>query len=96
VGGPVKIGAFIGEAARTSVSSLAFLMAVISLQLGIFNLLPIPALDGGHIAYFLLPEALRGSPLRPRLRARIQTVGMTLLIALMVFVTYNDIVQLLS
>lgn len=96
IGGPVKIGAFIGEAARTSVSSLAFLMAVISLQLGIFNLLPIPALDGGHIFYFLLPEAVKGAPLRPKLRAQIQTVGFSLLILLMVFVTYNDILQLLS
>jgi regulator of sigma E protease len=96
IGGPVKIGAFIGEAARTSASSLAFLMAVISLQLGIFNLLPIPALDGGHIFYFLLPELVRGTPLKPKLRAQIQTVGMTLLILLMVFVTYNDILQLLS
>jgi regulator of sigma E protease len=121
VGGPMKIGAFIGEAARTSVTSLAFLMAVISLQLGIFNLLPIPALDGGHIFFFLAPEVVHlrlrwrtwitqsrrrfklplpqivfWTPLKPRLRAQIQTVGMTLLILLMVFITYNDIVQLLS
>jgi regulator of sigma E protease len=121
VGGPVKIGAFIGEAARTSLSSLAFLMAVISLQLGIFNLLPIPALDGGHMFYFLLPEVVHlrlrwrtwvthsrrrfrlplpqlvfWTPLRPKLRAQIQTVGMTALILLMVFITYHDIVQLLS
>ena len=121
VGGPVKIGAFIGEAARTSLSSLAFLMAVISLQLGIFNLLPIPALDGGHVFFFLLPEIVHlrlrwqtwvtqkrrrfrlplpqfvfWTPLKPKLRAQIQTVGMTALILLMVFITYHDIVQLLS
>jgi regulator of sigma E protease len=121
VGGPVKIGAFIGEAARTSLSSLAFLMAVISLQLGIFNLLPIPALDGGHVFFFLLPEIVHlrlrwqtwvtrkrrrfrlplpqfvfWTPLQPKLRAQIQTVGMTALILLMVFITYHDIVQLLS
>ena len=95
VGGPVKIATFIEKAAGTSLASLALMVALISLQLGILNLLPIPALDGGHITYFLLPELVKGAPLSPRLRAHIQTVGITVLMLFMIFVTYNDILDLL-
>ena len=95
VGGPVRIADYIKDAAGRSISQLLFMVAFISLQLGILNLLPIPALDGGHIFYFLVPEALRGGPLKPQLRAKIQTVGITLLMLLMIIITYNDIVNLL-
>ena len=95
LGGPVKIGVVIGEAARNGFVDLIFLMSVISLQLGIFNLLPIPALDGGHIT-LLGVEWLNRRPLSPRLRERAQTIGFSLLIALIVVVTYNDVLQLFS
>ena len=95
VGGPVKIGQVIGEAARLGVANLLFWMAVISLQLGIFNLLPIPALDGGHVL-LLVMEKLRGRPLSAALRERAQMIGFSLLIMLLVFVTYNDIARLIG
>ncbi len=95
LGGPVKIGVVIGEAARSSAVQLIFLMSFISLQLGIFNLLPIPALDGGHI-FMLGIEALNRGPLSARLRERTQMVGLSLLILLILIVTYNDVVQMVS
>ena len=95
VGGPVKIGQVIGEAARLGVANLVFWMAVISLQLGIFNLLPIPALDGGHVV-LLGAEYLRGKPLSSMIRERAQMIGFSLLILLLVFVTFNDISRLIN
>ena len=95
LGGPVKIGVVIGEAARSGVVQLVFLMSFISLQLGIFNLLPIPALDGGHI-FMIGMEALNRGPLSPRLRERTQMIGLSLLILLILIVTYNDVVQMVS
>ena len=62
LGGPIRIGMVLGDAAKSGIPNLIFLMAFISLQLGIFNLLPIPALDGGHIL-LLGFEKLKGSPL---------------------------------
>ncbi|MBF0238506.1 MAG: RIP metalloprotease RseP [SAR324 cluster bacterium] len=93
VGGPVRIGQVLGDAARNSITDLFFLVAVISLQLGIFNLFPIPVLDGGHI-FFLLLEKIKGGPLNPVFRERIQMVGMSLLMLLMIVITYHDILQL--
>ena len=93
VGGPLRIGKVIGEAAERGWTDLFFLTAIISLQLGIFNLLPIPALDGGHIL-LLLVEKFKGSPLSAVLRERTQMVGFSVLLALMLFVTYNDLLQL--
>ncbi len=93
VGGPLRIGQVIGEAAESGWTDLFFLTAIISLQLGIFNLLPIPALDGGHIL-LLAVEKIKGSPLSAVLRERTQMVGFSVLLALMLFVTYNDLLQL--
>ena len=94
LGGPVKIGMVIGDAARSGIAELFFLMSFISLQLGIFNLLPIPALDGGHI-FMLLIEKFKGSPLSVSMREKTQMVGFSLLVSLMVFVTWNDLMGLL-
>ena len=94
LGGPIKIGMVIGEAVRSGIADLFFLMSFISLQLGIFNLLPIPALDGGHI-FMLLLEKVKGSPLSIAMRERTQMIGFSVLISLMVFVTWNDLMSLL-
>ena len=94
LGGPVKIGIVIGDAVRSGVAELLFLMSFISLQLGIFNLLPIPALDGGHI-FMLLIEKINGGPLSIALRERTQMIGFSVLISLMIFVTWNDLISLL-
>ena len=93
LGGPIRIGMVLGDAAKSGISNLIFLMAFISLQLGIFNLLPIPALDGGHIL-LLGFEELKGAPLSTIFRERTQMIGFSVLIALMLFVTWNDLIQL--
>jgi regulator of sigma E protease len=95
LGGPVKIGIVVGEAARMGVANPPPPPPFISLQLGIFNLLPIPALDGGHI-FMLVLELAKGSPLSARVRERAQMIGFSLLILLILLVTYNDILQLVS
>ncbi|MEE8394485.1 MAG: RIP metalloprotease RseP [bacterium] len=95
LGGPVKIGKVIGDAASAGFVETLFLVAVISLQLGIFNLFPIPALDGGHI-FMLGLEKLKGGPLNARIRERAQMVGFSLLILLILIVTSNDILGFLS
>ena len=94
LGGPVRIGKAVGDAARNGISDLFFMMSMISLQLGVFNLLPIPALDGGHI-FFLLIEKIKGGHLSSELRERVQIIGFSLLLGLMLFVTYNDVLQML-
>jgi len=89
--GPVGIAQISGEAARSGVQALIMFMGVISLQLGIFNLLPIPILDGGHLTIIAF-EALIRRDLPQRVKERILEVGFYLLILLMVVVTFNDIV----
>ncbi|MCH8883476.1 MAG: site-2 protease family protein, partial [SAR324 cluster bacterium] len=93
--GPVRIVELSGRAARRGPVPLLEFMALISMALAIVNLLPIPALDGGHI-FMLGVEALNRGPLSPRVRERTQMVGMSLLLLLFVFVIYNDVVQLFS
>ncbi len=67
-------------------------MAILSISLAIFNLLPLPVLDGGHIILLAL-ERIRGKTLSLRVEEAINKVGMTLILSLVVFVTYNDIVR---
>ncbi len=93
LGGPILIGKIAGDFARQGIISFVLLMAVISLNLGIFNLLPIPILDGGHIL-FLLIEAVKGSPVSVRVMEISHQVGLALLLALMLFVCYNDVARL--
>ncbi|HVN81673.1 MAG TPA: RIP metalloprotease RseP [Terriglobia bacterium] len=92
--GPVGIARQSGMAAKSGFSDLLYLMAAISLNLGIFNLLPIPILDGGVITLILI-EALIRRNLSLKLRERITQVGFALLILLAAIVTYNDIVRAL-
>ncbi len=89
VGGPVKIVQMMGEAAHLGFDKLLRLVAFISLQFAIFNLLPIPALDGGHI-FFLMIETITGKPLSKNLRMSIQKVGFSLLLLLIMIVTAQD------
>ena len=93
LGGPILIGKIAGDIARQGIISFSLLMAIISLNLGIFNLLPIPILDGGHLL-FLLIEAVKGSPVSIRAMEISQQVGLALLLALMLFVCYNDVARL--
>jgi regulator of sigma E protease len=88
--GPVGIAQASGRAARSGVKSLFTLMAIISLQLGIFNLLPIPILDGGHVTIILL-ESVARRDFSLQAKERILQVGFVLLLALMVTVIYFDL-----
>lgn len=90
--GPIGIFVITGEAARMGLIYILHIMAILSASLAIFNLLPLPVLDGGHII-FLLIEKLRGKPLSLRAQEMIANVGITFLIMLTVFIFYNDIMK---
>jgi regulator of sigma E protease len=93
IGGPFMIAKISGDAATQGFSSYLFLIAILSINLGVLNLLPIPILDGGHLAFFAI-EAIKRQPLSIRSRELAQQVGIFLLIGLMLFATRNDIVNL--
>ncbi len=98
--GPVGLVNAIGDAASTginvkeSVMSILNLAALITVNLGVFNLLPIPALDGGRFL-FLLIEAIRRKPIKPEHEGVVHLIGMALLMLMIVAVTFNDIIQLI-
>jgi regulator of sigma E protease len=89
IGGPIQIAKTAGEQARQGLASLALFTAVISINLFLLNLLPVPMLDGGHLLFFAF-EAVLGRPLSVRKREVAQQVGFALLMLLMVFAFYND------
>ncbi len=95
VGGPIMIGQMTGQIAQESIAHLIPFMAVISVNLAILNLLPVPVLDGGVIV-FLLIELVIGKPLSIRKRELAQRVGIALLVALMAVIFYNDIARLVE
>ncbi|HKL25884.1 MAG TPA: RIP metalloprotease RseP, partial [Desulfuromonadales bacterium] len=95
IGGPITVVQIAGQAAQTDVSSILSVLAFLSIQLGILNLLPIPILDGGHL-FFNLFELIFRKPLSMRAREIAQQVGLVLLIMLMVLAFYNDIVRILG
>lgn len=90
IGGPLTIASISGEAASQGASSVLFLIAILSINLGVLNLLPIPILDGGHLLFFGI-EAILRKPLRERQREIAQQVGLLLLVGIMVFAFWNDI-----
>ncbi|MBI5682369.1 MAG: RIP metalloprotease RseP [Deltaproteobacteria bacterium] len=92
LGGPLMIAQVAGQAAESGLTAFLSLMAALSLQLGILNLLPIPVLDGGHLLFFAI-EKLRRKPLSEKIMNVAQQAGIALLVLLMVFVTYNDILR---
>lgn len=91
--GPVGIVGFVGDAASLGFIYLLSFTAFISLNLAIINLLPFPALDGGRLLFILI-EAIKGSRINPKVTNTLNTIGFTLLILLMLAVTYSDIVKL--
>ena len=95
LGGPILIGQMTGQLAKESLAYLIPFMAVISINLGILNLLPVPILDGGLIV-FLLIELVIGKPLSIKKREAAQKIGLFLLIMLMAVVMYNDVVRILE
>ncbi|QGG48209.1 RIP metalloprotease RseP [Heliorestis convoluta] len=95
VGGPVMIVSEIGKAAETGWSNLLMLAAILSVNLGIINLLPIPALDGSRLI-FLGIEAVRGKPIDPAKENMIHLIGFAFLIALMILIAYRDVIRLMG
>jgi regulator of sigma E protease len=95
IGGPILIVQAAGQQARLGMEYLLHFMAVISVNLGVLNLLPIPVLDGGHLFFFAIEAVLR-RPLDIRHREIAQQVGLVLLISLMAFAFYNDIARVLQ
>jgi regulator of sigma E protease len=95
LGGPIMIAEYAGKAMNQGLPYLFNLAAVLSINLGILNILPIPVLDGGHLVFLSL-EAIRRKPIPFKKRLFWQQVGMGLLLLLMVIVTYNDIARLIT
>ncbi len=93
--GPIGIARLVRRAADDGWRNLVFFTAAISISLAILNLLPIPVLDGGHLLFFAL-EIINGAPLSLRKREIAQQVGLLILVSLMIFAAYNDIVKLFS
>lgn len=95
LGGPILIFQVYGQQAEQGLSELVRLTALLSINLGLLNLLPIPILDGGHIFFFLI-EILKGKPVSERSRERASQVGLFMLLSLMVFAFYNDIMRVIN
>ncbi|MGH6924252.1 MAG: RIP metalloprotease RseP [Propylenella sp.] len=92
--GPIRIGQVSGVVASTGgIAGLIYLTAVLSVSIGLFNLFPVPMLDGGHLLFYLI-EAVRGRPLSPRVQDIGFRIGFALVIMLFIFVTFNDIANL--
>ncbi|MGI9232708.1 MAG: RIP metalloprotease RseP [Woeseiaceae bacterium] len=95
ISGPINIGQIAGESAQRGVSYFLSFLAIVSISLGVLNLLPIPVLDGGQIVYQLV-EMVKGSPMTERAQVLGQQVGIFALLLLMSFAFYNDIARILG
>jgi regulator of sigma E protease len=95
IGGPILIAQLAGQQAKAGALSLVIFMAVISINLVILNILPIPVLDGWHLLIFLI-ESVVGRPVSLKLRERAQQVGIFIIIFIMLLVFYNDISRIIG
>ncbi|RPI03250.1 MAG: RIP metalloprotease RseP [Calditrichaeota bacterium] len=93
LGGPLRIAEISGQVAKRGFSDLLAFAAVLSINLGLLNLLPVPVLDGGHLVLLTL-EAIIRRPISTKIKMTVQQIGMALLLALMVFVIINDFLRL--
>lgn len=93
--GPVGIYTVVGSAAKSGILSVLYLIAYLCINVGIINLIPFPAFDGGRIL-FLIIEKIKGSKVDPRIENVIHSIGFILLMTLMIYVTYNDILRVFS
>jgi regulator of sigma E protease len=90
IGGPIMIAKMAGDQAKSGIVNLIFFIALISVNLAIINLLPIPILDGGHLLFFSI-EAFKGNPVSLKVREVAQQIGLFVILLLVVLVFYNDI-----
>jgi len=95
IGGPIMIAQLAGEQAKRGILSLAIFMAILSINLGVINLFPIPILDGGHFIFLVL-EAILRKPVSIKKMEIAQQFGLILIVLLMIFAFYNDILRLVS
>jgi regulator of sigma E protease len=95
ISGPVTIADYAGQSARLGADHFLRFLALISISLGVLNLLPVPVLDGGHLLYYFA-ELVKGGPLSERAMEIGQQIGLSLLFLLMAFALYNDINRLVS
>jgi regulator of sigma E protease len=93
LGGPLRIAQMSGEVAQGGVVAVLWFMAVLSINLGLINLFPVPVLDGGHLLFYAA-EAVRGKPLGQRAQEYGFRIGLAMVLTLMVFATWNDLVHL--
>jgi len=93
LGGPIRIAEVSGEAASDGFATLMRFTAIISASIGLINLFPIPVLDGGHLLFYAI-EAVRGRPLSERMQEIGLTIGLAMVVMLMVYATYNDVMRL--
>ncbi|HYA39227.1 MAG TPA: RIP metalloprotease RseP [Candidatus Methylomirabilis sp.] len=95
ISGPITIAQYAGYSAKVGLNQFVLFLAVISISLGVLNLLPIPVLDGGHLMYYII-EAIKGGPLPERVMVLGQQVGIVLLAGLITLALYNDLTRILS
>ncbi|MEG3640920.1 RIP metalloprotease RseP [Magnetococcus sp. PR-3] len=93
IGGPIAIAQMAGRTAEMGFASMLMFMSLISVNLGVLNLLPIPVLDGGHLMFYLM-EAVKGGPVSEKAQGIAMRIGLSLLLGLMVLAFYNDLVRL--
>ena len=89
IGGPIMIVDVAGKAAKAGIGAFLIFIAIISINLGLLNLLPIPVLDGGHLMFYTV-EAIKGKPVSKRTQENFQKIGIAILLALMIFAFFND------
>jgi regulator of sigma E protease len=94
LGGPIRIAKYSGQSLNQGLKSLIWFIVLVSANLGLMNLLPIPMLDGGHLFFYLI-EVIRRRPLSEEMQEKLFKVGFIFLIALMIFATMNDIINII-
>ncbi|MBI4005090.1 MAG: RIP metalloprotease RseP [Gammaproteobacteria bacterium] len=93
--GPISIAQYAGDSAENGIAAFLWFLGIVSVSLGVLNLLPIPLLDGGHLMYYLI-EFVKGSPVSETVQMLGQQIGLALLLGLMILVFYNDIMRLIG
>ncbi len=94
LGGIIRIGAIAGDMAKAGVAALISFTALLSINLGLINLFPIPMLDGGHLLFYGV-EVVKGSPISEQIQEYAFRLGLAILVGIMLFANLNDIVQLI-
>ncbi len=95
VSGPVGVATAVSDAAKSGINSVVNLVVIIAMNLGVFNLLPLPALDGGRLLFQVI-ELVRRKPLKPEFEGYVHFVGIVILMALMVAITFKDIIKIFA